>query len=159
MHSYTSVYKLFKMQIVWTGNSMQSQGQKQLDFDWNHEAFWKTSVSWDCRSVMMIILRLWFKDSVRSPLLTMCISMNPSDLFIPRSLSPCLLPRHLTLFISSPSPLTQWRRFSICIVSSHATEESTDRPAFGLGDMAGPVQRTSAVQWTETEQILWSFAM
>lgn len=139
---------------------MQSQGQKQPDFDWNHEAFWKTSVSWDCRSVMMIIPRLCFKNSVCSVLLTMCIKINPSDLFIPLSLSRCLLPRHLTLFISSPSPLTQWRRISICIVSSHAMEESTDRPAFGLRDMAGPVQRTSALQWrTETEQMLLSFAM
>lgn len=61
--------------------------------------------------------------------------------------SSCLPPRHLILFINSPSPLTQWRQFSICTVPSHATEKFTDQPAFGLGDMAGPVQHASALQW------------
>lgn len=84
---------------------------------------------------------------------------EPNDLFTLLYVSPCLPPRHLILFINSPSPLTQWRH-SICTVLSRATEESTDEPAFGLGDMAGPVQRTSALQWRiETEQILWSFVM
>lgn len=53
-------------------------------------------------------------------------------------------PRHLILFISSLSHLIQWRRISICI-PSHTMEESTDSPAVGLGDMAGPCQMWTTV--------------
>lgn len=91
-----------------------------------------TSVSWEYTSVLMIILSV-----CSNPHVTMCISMNSSDLF-----SSVFLSRRLILFISSQFHLTQWRQFSKCI-PSHAMEGSTDGPAAGMGDMAGPVQTTA----------------